>query len=819
MEKRGNNTNKANVTRRLLPLVTLVSAVMITLLGPSCSTTKRLGPDQTLYTGVKKFNINLPKGERLPSDVESALGEVINVTPNNAMPFMSPYVRTPLPVGLWVYNNWNDSAGGIRGWLYKMLAKQPVLISNVRPEARVRMLKDVLDRNGYFGSTASYQLVYDKHNDKKARITYDVNVSTPYRIDSVIFINTGKHHDEDDGHNHSEESLVMMRRAYRHECECRVSEMIDSIAEAGTYLRRGSVFNVDSLNTLRVNIANQLRNKGYYFFRPEYIEYLADSLITPKHITIKLQLASNMPEAAGYAYRTGKVQTTLQRWQSKPSGLAPDTLHTERGELIVERPAKLRESLIPSCITFRKGRLFSVRGMDRTQDRLARLGIFSSIQIQPVPAPVDSADISNHIMDVNINCVWDRPIETVMEANVTEKSSSYLGPGIVFGLTQHNVFGGAEKLNVQLNANYEWQIGNRNTNNSNFNSYEFGLTGSLAFPRMLAPDFIKRRKSTVNWTTISLKADLLNRPHYFKMAEFNTGITYDWSESRYISHAFTPFKLSYTKLISTTAAFDSVMAQNPAVALSFQSQFVPQASYTFSYDKSFGRHKMDNVNITATALEAGNLFDLIWRGFGVKGRKTLFGTPFSQFIKGQVQAVYSRQLLRGQNQWVVSRLLVGAEHAYGNSREVPYSEQFYIGGANSIRAFAARSIGPGSYTPPSSLRNGYFDQTGTFKLEANCEYRFPIISMLHGAVFLDAGNVWLLKKDALRPGGEITADRFMRDIALGTGVGLRIDLGMMVVRGDLGYGLHNPAASLSSRYFNVKFKDAFLFHLGIGYPF
>ena len=167
----------------------------------------------------------------------------------------------------------------------------------------------------------------------------------------------------------------------------------------------------------------------------------------------------------------------------------------------------------------------------------------------------------------------------------------------------------------------------------------------------------------------------------------------------------------------------------------------------------------------------------------------------------------------------MSRVLIGAEHAYGNSKQVPYAEQFYIGGANSIRAFTVRSIGPGSYRPPADLENGYFDQTGTFKLELNTEYRFPIISVLHGAVFLDAGNIWLLKNDPLRPGGQPQARTFLRDIALGTGVGLRVDIGMLVLRGDLGYGLHDPAGNGTGHYFNIAFKKAFAFHLAIGYPF
>ncbi len=412
---------------------------------------------------------------------------------------------------------------------------------------------------------------------------------------------------------------------------------------------------------------------------------------------------------------------------------------------------------------------------------------------------------------------FEDPIEASIEVNATSKSNSYLGPGLILGIANRNLFGGGERLSVQFNADYEWQTGRNRS--SVFNSYEFGITSSLAFPRLLAPKFVKRSERDLNWTTISLGASVLNRPHYFKLADFNTGITYEWRHSRHVLNQFTPFKLTYNKLISTTHDFDSVMSQNPAVALSFESQFIPEMTYTYTYDRFFERERINGINFTATVTEAGNIFNGIWTACGVKGKKKLFGTPFSQFVKGQAQLVYSRRLVRGSDQWLVSRVLIGAAHAYGNSQEVPYSEQFYIGGANSIRAFTVRSIGPGSYRAPEEIRNGYFDQTGTFKLELNTEYRFPIISVLHGAVFLDAGNIWLLKNDPLRPGGQLKGKTFLKDIALGTGIGLRVDIGMMVIRGDLGYGLHVPYDNGSSHYFNVPFKDAFAFHLAIGYPF
>ena len=760
----------------LLPVVALLA-------GSSCSTTKRLEPGQVLYTGVKKLDVKTPESVRLDGELMSQMKTAINVKPNN--PLISPYIRTPFPIGLWVYNNWNDSARGLKGWLYKKLVRQPVLISDVRPEVRTKMIEQLLENNGYFQSKASYSLQYDKRNGRKARINYNVEVSEPSFIDSIIYLGRTDP----------------------------AGRFIDSLARKSFYLQPGEKFSIDSLSDLRVNIANRMRNRGYYYFRPEYIEFMADTTVNPGKVDIKMMLSKNAPAMALRQYRTGRIVTTVMR-RSKRSPGTPDTLMTERGEVVIMRPSHIRKNLIPSCITFKKGKIFSVRDMDRTQTRLSRLGIFGGIDVQPVPSDTSA---KNPVMDVYITCRFDQPMTATLEVNATSKSNSYIGPGLTVGLTHNNIFGGAEKLSFNFDANYEWQTGHGKS--SVFNSYEFGLSGSLAFPRLLAPTFVRRTKRELNWTTFTIGASILNRPHYFKMAQTNLGVAYEWHPSRNVVNSFTPFKLTYTKLINTTDEFNSIMVENPAIALSFQSQFIPQMSYTYTIDKFLERSKINKINFSATITEAGNIFSGIWSICGQKGEKKLFGNPFSQFVKGQVQLVYSRRLVPGTEQWLVSRILIGGAHAYGNSSEVPYAEQFYIGGANSIRAFTVRSIGPGSYRAPADQVNGYFDQTGTFKFEMNAEYRFPIMSILHGAAFIDAGNIWLLKNDPSRPGGKLQGNTFLKDIALGTGVGLRVDLGMIVVRGDLGYGLHAPYNTGIGGYFNIKFKKAFAFHLAIGYPF
>lgn len=757
----------------------VIAAVLLALSAGACSTTSRLGKDDVLYTGVKAIDY-VPSGaqKKIPSGVKEKVKTAVDVAPNNYISLIG--MRSPFPIGLWVYNHWNAPQKGWKRKLYDKLVEEPVLVSDVRPQLRIKMIENELASNGYFNNSASYEIVHNKKNSKKAKIAYTVSAGAPYLLDTIELL---------------PDTTFLYHK-------------IDSIARRIPYLKAGERYSVDSLSAARIAIANDLRNRGYYFFQPDYIEYLADSTITKERIALRLTVARNTPPFALERYTTGKVTVVVNR---NAGGGKPDTVQEPNLTLVRMRPLKLRTAMIPECVTFRPGRTFSVREMNRTQTYLSRLGIFNSIQIHAYP---DTTSFDKRRLDVIVDCTLDSPYEASIEANVSSKSNSYLGPGLTMSLTNRNMFGGGEQFRIGLTGSYEWQTGHNRS--SVFNSYEVGLNTSLAFPRLLAPKFVRVSRRNLNWTRFNLGLDLLNRPHYFNMSQVSASVSYDWQLRRYFSYTFTPLKLTYIKVVRTTQLFDSIIAANPAVGLSFRDQFIPQMSWSMVYDRQINR---DNaINVQTTVAEAGNVSWALWRMFGVRSEKKLFGMPFSQFLKGTVQAVYSRRLGSGDN-WLVSRVYGGIAHAYGNSSEVPYSEQFYVGGANSIRAFSVRSIGPGSYHPGGTKGNN-FDETGTFKFEFNMEYRFPIYGPLHGAMFLDSGNVWLLKNDPMRPGGKLEGRKFFKELAVGTGVGLRFDISMLIIRGDLGIGIHAPYDTGKSGYYNMtSFKNSLAFHLAIGYPF
>ncbi len=763
--------------RRILVAVGLLFAA-------ACSTVRRIPEGEVLYTGVKKLRIQPDSGVVLSTAAEEAARQPLSVAPNN--PLYSPWLRTPLPIGLWAWNYcYTPREKGFKYWFFKRLAKEPVLLSKVQPGLRTQVAEQALANFGYFGSTVSDSLRYRKHG-RKAKVDYTLRIAEPWFYGEIAYptVNPG------------------------------MDPLIDSL-RATSLLRTGAQYNLDTLTAERQRITGLLRNRGYYYFRPEYLEFLADTTLRPQRVDLRLTLKPNLPAVALKPYRVGDVTVRLRNLRPGPR----DTLRLRNATVIAQRPMKIRPRVLQRALTLRPGQLFTVDAQNRTQNELNQLGIFRSVNLSVTP--LDSLR-GGDTLDVAIDAQFDYPLEVALETDATSKSNSFIGPGVTLKVSNNNLFRGGEVLDVKLTGSYEWQTGNKNSGGqtSRMNSYELGLTSNLNLPRLLLPEGWVSRLRYPGSTAFQLGVELMNRPRFFHLIAFSGSAGYNFRTSPYSHHGLTVFKLTYNRLLHTTASFDQTMEENPSIAMSFRNQFVPSISYTYTFDKTYGATGNRRFYWQNSLTAAGNLLSGILRAFGERQPQELFGNRFSQFAKEISEVKFYHRIGR-RNNWLATRFLVGVGYAYGNSEVMPYSEQFYIGGANSIRAFTVRSIGPGSYRPPADDSDGYLDQTGDFKLEANIEYRFGIMGRLNGAVFLDAGNVWLLKNDPNRPGAELKWKGLLDEIALGTGFGLRYDISYLVIRADLGIGLHTPYPNPDKKgYYNISsFRDGLGFHLAIGYPF
>lgn len=766
-----------------------VISLLLGICFSACSTTRNLPEGETLYIGVDKMEV---VNEDLSDTGVTALEEVeaaLSYPPNNAI-LGSNSLRWPIPLGLWVYNNFEKykDKKGVGRWIYDHMASSPVLMSNVNPATRVKIATNLLHDYGFFNGYVTYEELPQK-NPLKTKVSYRIDMANPYFLDSIAYLKYPVQAD----------SLIK-----------------GSLGQSA--LKRGDNFSVVKLEEERQRIATLLQNNGYYYFRPEYTTYRADTLQRSGYVSLQVVPQAGIAPEAKKQYYIGRTSVYLTGY----NGEAPtDSLKLRTMTLYYNgKKPPIRPGVLMRNLFYKKGDLYNQSRQTFTQEAMARMGVFKFTEFRY--APKDTLATCD-TLDVRISAMFDQPYDAELEFNVTSKSTDQVGPGASFSLTRKNFMRMGADLSLQVKGSYEWQTNSTvEGDNTVMNSYELGTSLSLDFPRLMLPwsDKDLRRSRFPQHTSFKLYVNQLNRARFFQMLSFGGNVTYDFQRSRTWKHSVTPFRLEFNTLQSTTARFDSITAVNPTLALSMGNQFIPAMDYTLTFDNARQKRR-HQLWWQSTFTSAGNVTSLIYAAFGKGLKETdkkLLNSPYAQFLKFTSEL---RTLLkiRGKHK-LAARLMGGVIYAYGNQRVAPYSEQFYIGGANSIRAFTVRSLGPGTYHPASDTKYSYIDQTGDIKLEANVEYRFPIFGDLYGATFLDAGNVWLLRKEESRPGGQLTLRNFAKSIALGTGVGVRYDLEFLVLRLDLGIALHAPYDTGKRGYYNIpKFKDGLGLHFAIGYPF
>lgn len=716
--------------------------------------------------------------EQAKTEVEAVLA----YPPNNAF-FGSSSVTSPLKLGLWAYNAYVNDTTGFGKWMFKTFASTPVLVSAVGPDTRAKVGANTLRNYGFFQGYVVPEVRTQK-NPRKAKIAYNVVPGLLWRYDSI---------------------------EYR-----RYPPLQDSLIRAtlsASAIRRGKGFSALSLNAERIRISNLFRENGYYFYTPTYTAFRADTLRRRYAVQMQVQPAQGVPAIANKQWYIGTTHVTIHREQG-------DTIDNFRkgrslsfafnGKKLPLRPYMWRHALF-----FRRGDRYRLSLENLSLEKLNEIGVFSHLDMAFTPR--DSSALCD-TLDVAIHATMDKVYTTSLELNGVYKGNQQMGPGLVYELAKKNAFGGGEKVSFKIFGSYEWQTGMGRASGSHLmNSYEVGTQLGFEFPRILFPFLSRRLFRFPATTTFALDVNWKNRAGFYQVANARLSANYTWHKTRTVTHSLTPFSLEYTKLLHKTAVFDSIMHEYPALMVSMRNQFVPSMSYTMTYASA--AHHRNPVWIQVQLKEAGNLTNALYSATGHaynERDKKMLGSPFAQFVKLTAEIHHTTNI---RNQFTLaSRFFAGAIYTYGNSFVAPYSEQFYVGGANSVRGFAIRSVGPGKYRNADS-RYAYIDQTGDLKLEANVELRRRLMGNLHGAVFLDAGNVWTLREDAMRPEGKF---RFkdLKNIAVGTGVGLRYDMDFLILRFDLGIALHAPYETGNGGWYNIpKFKDGLAFHFAIGYPF
>jgi len=748
-----------------------------------------LPPGEVLYTGIERIVVNDPVNQR-HRGADEAMGKVeqaLAYPPNNAF-LGSSSIRTPLPIGLWVYNAHVGKKGRFHQWMYRWLASRPVTLTTVNPTNRAMAAQNILHENGFFHGKAGYEIIPDRKDSLKARVRYHVTLGEPYMIDSVRFRRMQGRND----------TTIKWRDKDR-------------------LLHRGDLFTIEKLEAERQRIASIMRNNGYYYFRPEYIEVQADSTKGDHLVDLRVRVRRDVPrDFIRKPWYLGRTAIHLIGYDGEEP---TDSLTYRNVTIHYEGKLRLRPAVLHNALRYHRGDRYSLAAQEETQAAMGKLRTFRFVDMQYTPTDTSAACDT---MNVRIRATYDYPLNSRLEIKGTINDNRYAGPGFTLALTRMNLFRGGENLSASVFGSYEWQTGARTAGHTGMvNNYEIGARGTLTFPRLILPHFGHKDRDLIATSRIDAQATVLNRARFFNQLSFGGSLSYDFVPNPIRRHTFTPLRLTFSRLLSTTTGFDSIVARNPSVRQSLQDQFIPVVEYTYTLDNSTVREERSKTRWYFSIAEAGNLLSATNLLFGQRWDekyKTVFKNPYSQFLKMTTELRYNHYIDRHQR--LAFRIGGGIIYSYGNASEAPYSEQFYVGGANSIRAFTIRSVGPGHFAPDKNDPYAYIDQIGDIKLEANAEYRFRIVGDLAGAFFLDVGNVWLLRDDPLRPGGQFKWKNLLSDLATGTGVGFRYDINLLVFRFDIGYALHFPYDTGRNGYFNApNFRDAFGVHLALGYPF
>lgn len=752
------------------------------LLLTACSGTRNLPAGEKLYTGAE---IKLESHEKVNKKFIKTTAET-GVRPSRNKVYLGARPK------LWMYNMAGEQPKGkLKKWL-KKAGEAPVLMRHVKPGVTSAIIDAKLFNIGIFKSFTESEIVENKHTFK---VIYTSHVHKPYLVKELNYALSNE----------------------------RVSQLILSVKDK-SLIKPGDSYNLELLKAERSRLDALLKNNGYFYFNPDYLLYKADTSNVNHDVTFTLTLKDSTPADALTVYHIHNVyinqnySLTEQRIKTRNN--------TSRYENIVfigkETQMKIRPKVIAQSVYLRKPEEFSRLNHVITLNRLMSLGNFKLVQlnfreIEPKPSG---------LLDVNILMTPMAKHTFRAGIDVISKSNNFTGPQMNLSILNRNTFGGAELLNLSLAGSFEGQLSGPSQNQF---SYSWGPQLELSFPRFILPFKTGRTSSFfLPRTKLLLTYNYVKRVNYYDMKTFQFIYGFKWKENAQKEHELNPIDVSYSTVGHKSDAFLELGKANPFLRKSFEDKFIAGAVYKYTYNEQTIVGKKIQYFCHVAAEVAGNAFSLARI---VAGDSISAGNPAT--IAGSVYAQYAKLSLDGrvfynlQNKnRMVARLFAGVGQPYGNSDVLPYSKQFFSGGPNSLRAFPYNSVGPGTYYQDTH-NNAFAQLGGDIKLELNTEYRFNIFRYLKGALFVEAGNVWLLKTNPSGMGTPFKISKFLSELAVGTGVGLRVDVSFFILRFDLAMPLRKPWLEAHNRWVIDEIdlgnsswkKENLILNVAIGYPF
>lgn len=689
-------------------------------------------------------------------------------------------------------------------WL-RDIGEEPVIYDQYSTIKSNDQIKSYVASKGYFDGKVTDTV---KVENRKSDVFYNVDLLPPYTIRNL-------HYQISDTN--------IQNLCYFDSVNCEIE--------------RGNPYDVDVLQSERSRFERYIRDKGFYGFSGDNISFLIDSTIGNRQLDVYYVIKNNI--VVDDYNRTTEVPHSMYRVKNVyiyPDFVPRDALeggeaYTSRLDTInyrgyyfitTNKSPEVKYDLIIQSLYLKPGSLFNVTNTEQSRAHLLTLRVYRLVNIS----------YNDHLSDVNPSqpeFLLDCHIQLTLLSQQSYKielegtnSEGDLGGALNLIYQHKNLFHGAELFSIKLKGAYEAFT---QLNSLKGSTQEYGVETSLRVPKFLLPflekeEFIKK----YNPTTTFLAAYNYQSMPVFTRTMATASFGYDWKAGNYQEHIINPLQLHIVKLPpeSIDSAFAAKIEASSYLAYSYKDVMILGGNYSYIFNNQSINKSRDYWFLRINAEASGNMLALAEKLSGGKktnGAYNILGQPFAQYVRTDVDLRYNYVINDASS--IVYRGFVGVGIPYGNSRAIPFEKQYFGGGANGIRAWQVRSLGPGSFMPDTV--STFLNQTADIKLELNAEYRFKLFWILEGALFLDAGNIWTYNDDESQPGGQFKFDNFYKDIAIGTGVGFRFDLAFVIGRIDMGLKLRDPSLGEGSQWIMMRrpynFRNDFTTVIAIGYPF
>ncbi len=746
----------------------------------ACSNTRHLPEGDRLYTGAN-VDVHGPITIRTKKVLQEDLQGLTRPKPNTKL--------LGVRLKLTIYNLFRKKKeNSFWGRIRDRNGEPPVLLSQLDLQKNKTVLQSHLENKGFFRTKITGDTII---RGKKARARYNVETGDQYILNAIKF---------------PEDSSIL-------------SISIRQCAKE-TFLKKDKPFDLDVIRAERLRIDAYLKERGFYFFSPEFILMRTDTTVGDHLVDMQVTIKQDIPSVAREVFRINDVYI-YSNYSLNTAHIDTSKAEAEffEGYMIIDRMKKFKAKLFAQMMKFEPGEVYNRTDHNLTLSRLINLNLFKFVKNRfEINTETDSS-----LLDAYYYLTPLPKKSLSAEVTTITRSNNLNGSIISAKWRNRNALRRGEQLSLSFYVGTDVQFSGALRG---YNTYRTGAELNFAIPRFIVPGFSFRNKGGyVPRTNLQLGYDILNRRKLYTLNSFRGGIGYLWREDLKKSHELYPVSINYVQPLNVTAQYDSLVRIDTFLARAVEKQFILGSSYQYTYNPlAAGIQPVNAFYFNGLIDLSGNIAGLL-SGANVKQGKevTIRGVPFSQYIKMEFDGRFYRKV--GVYSSWANRVIIGVGIPYGNSTQLPFIKQYFVGGNNSLRGFRSRSVGPGTYHYPLSTR--FFpDQTGDLKLEFNTEFRPRINGPLYGAIFIDAGNIWLFNDTTYthKPGAKFTS-KFLNQLAIDVGVGLRLDITLFIVRFDVGFPIRKPweqnpwvlnqleLHSMAGRRENI------VYNLAIGYPF